>query len=280
MTTLIDRAFVRIAEGLIHMRRIDGGRIDAPPLVMIHLSPGSSRGLEGLMTAIAARGGRTLIAPDTVGNGDSAPPAPSLPDIAYYADTLARLLEAMGLDRVDLYGTHTGARIACEMAVLHPDRLRRVIIDGIIEYAPDAIAEMIEHYAPQIAPDDYGCQFAWAFNFVRDQALHFPWYKRDPAHRLMSYAVPSADELHAKTLEVLKSLRTYHKSYRAAFAYRASERLPLVALPTLFLIGATELPAIRDRASDYAAMVAESRIDIVGPTVEDKAVAIQRFLEA
>jgi hypothetical protein len=48
----------------------------------------------------------------------------------------------------------------------------------------------------------------------------------------------------------------------------------------LFLIGATELPAIRDRASDYAAMVAESRIDIVGPTVEDKAVAIQRFLEA
>lgn len=278
MTVFIDRAFVRIAEGLIHMRRIDGGG-DGLPLLMIHLSPGSSRGLEGLMAAIAARDGRTLIAPDTIGNGDSAPPAREVPDIAYYADTLVRLLDATGMERVDLYGTHTGARTACEMAVLHPDRLGRVIIDGIAEYAPEVIVEMLDRYAPEVEPDDYGRQFVWAFNFVRDQALHFPWYQRDPAHRLMSYAVPSADELHAKTLEVLKSLRTYHKSYRAAFAYRASQRLPHILLPTLFLIGATEIPDIRDRVSDYGAMVPGSRVSIVGPTVSDKAEAILSFLD-
>ena len=43
---------------------------------------------------------------------------------------------------------------------------------------------IIENYAPRIEPDEFGRHFVWAFNFVRDQALHFPWFMRDPEHRL------------------------------------------------------------------------------------------------
>ena len=65
---------------------------------------------------------------------------------------------------------------------------------------------------------------------MRDQALHFPYFLRDPEHRLMSRPVPDADELHMRAVEVLKALRTYHKSYRAAFAYPGRARLAQVSV--------------------------------------------------
>lgn len=276
---MIHRRFVRIAEGLIHVRHIDG-RSDVPPLVLLHASPGSSRGLEGLIEALHAVDGRTVMAPDTCGNGDSAAPIPDQPDTSYFAGTVVRLLDALGFDKVDLYGSHTGARTACEIAATAGDRIGRLVLDGIIEYSAEMRAELADRYAPEMAADDYGRQFTWAFNFVRDQALHFPHYARDPAHRLMTRPVPSADDLHASTIEVLKGLTSYHKSYRAAFAYRATERLPLIAVPTQFLIGGTELPTIVARVADYAALVPDSRVAVVGVTPADKADAIVAFLEA
>ena len=73
---------------------------------------------------------RFALAPDTLGNGDSCAPAAEAPDIAYFADATCRLLEALGLGRVDLYGAHTGARIATEIALTRPDRVRKLVLDG------------------------------------------------------------------------------------------------------------------------------------------------------
>jgi len=39
--------------------------------------------------------------------------------------------------------------------------------------------------------------------------------------------------LHARVVEVLKALGTYHMSYSAAAAYNKRERLPMVSVPTL-----------------------------------------------
>src|SRR5690606_17539135 len=108
----IDRAFVRIEEGLVHYRRLAG---EGHPLMMFHPSPNSSRGLMPVMQALRSAGCRAdMHAIDTLGNGDSAPPRPDLeaPGIEYFADAMARVMDALGLDSVDLYGMHTGARIA------------------------------------------------------------------------------------------------------------------------------------------------------------------------
>ena len=93
---------------------------------------------------------------------------------------------------------------------------------------------IIENYAPRIEPDEFGGHFVWAFNFVRDQALHFPWFMRDPEHRL-SVPVPPAAVLHRSALDVLKALDTYADPYIAAFEYRAYERMPNVEAPVLLL---------------------------------------------
>lgn len=243
----IERAFVTIAEGQMHLRRTVGGDDGRLPLVLLHPSPGSSIGLVPLMEALAAAGAPPLIALDTLGNGDSAAPVPHAPDIAYFADAALRALSAMGIERFHLFGALTGARMACDMAVQAPGRVDRLILEGMGEFDPELQALLLDRYAPEMAPHDYGYQLLWAFNFVRDQATHFPYFLRDPEHRTMTRAVPDADELHMRAVEVLKALRTYHKSYRAAFPYPARARLAQLTVPTSLLAAQGNAAAIADQ---------------------------------
>jgi pimeloyl-ACP methyl ester carboxylesterase len=266
--TQIERAFVDIREGQVHLRRsVGAGPGKAPPLWMVHASPASSVSLVGLMKHLGAS--RSVIAPDTLGNGDSAPAAPAVPDIAYYAESSLRVMDALGIERVDLYGSHTGAHIVTEMAIARPDRFGRMVLDGIAMFTPEQKKDYLANYAPAIEPDAFGTQFHWAWHFVRDQGWFFPYFKRDAAH-LRGLAMPSVEALHNTTLEVLKSVRTYHHAYRAAFAHPDRERLPLVKVPTLVMAdssdplrggldeGATLLPSavkwIHDDRGDAASL--------------------------
>ncbi len=278
MTDPIDRAFVRITEGEVHIRRV-AGTAPGLPLVMLHASPGSSRSLAALMRALHDDGNAPeLIAPDTPGNGDSFAPAPHDPDIAWFVTSLMHLLDKLGLERADLYGAHTGARIACEAAAAHPDRFRSVIFDGIGDYTSSMRALLLRDYAPEMVPDDYGRHLIWAFNFVRDQALHFPYFQRDPEHRLTSRPVPDAEELHAATLDVLKGLTSYHKPYRAAFSYESRKRMSDIAIPAMLLSASNELPSLRAAAENLCAALPAGRITATGASMAEKAAAILSFV--
>ena len=276
---MIERGFVRLDEGQVHLRRQLTSKADGPPLLLFHASPASSYFSQGLMTALAAAGlDREMIAPDTLGNGDSAAPAPEKPDIAYFADSKRRLLDAMGVDRVDLYGSHTGARIACEFAAAYPDRVNRVILDGIIEYDDDMRRLVVENYAPVVMPDDYGRHLIWAFNFVRDQAIYFPYFQRDPAHRLPG-AMPDAGVLHRATLDVLKALDTYSKPYIAAFEYRAYARMPAIESPVLLLRPDTELPVLNAAIETAAGLLRDAHVARIAGGDAAKAQAMTAFLK-
>eukprot|EP00456_Euglypha_rotunda_P017537 TRINITY_DN16032_c0_g1_i1.p3 TRINITY_DN16032_c0_g1~~TRINITY_DN16032_c0_g1_i1.p3 ORF type:complete len:122 (-),score=28.21 TRINITY_DN16032_c0_g1_i1:11-376(-) len=95
----IERGFVRIAEGQMHLRRTVPMDDTRPPLVLLHPSPGSSIQLVPLMEALVAADAPPLIALDTLGNGDSAAPASEAPDIAYFADAALRALDALEIGR-------------------------------------------------------------------------------------------------------------------------------------------------------------------------------------
>ncbi len=275
---MIERAFVTLAEGQMHLRRILGPDTKARPLLLFHASPSSSWGLEGLMQALVAAGRRgTIIAPDTLGNGDSVAPAEEHPDIAYFADSKRRLAEALGYERVDVYGGHTGARIACEFAAAFPHRVGRVILDGIMEYDEAMKRLVVENYAPRIVPDEYGRQLIWAFNFVRDQAHYFPYFMRDAAHRLGG-VVPDPATLHRATLDVLKALDTYSKPYVAAFEYPAWSRLPKVQAPVLLLRPDAELPVLNAAIETAQQKLPGASVARVAPGDAAKAAAIATFL--
>lgn len=233
--TDIRRGFVDTAEGQVHYREAGSG---GTPLVMLHPSPGSAKMLEPLLAALAAK--RRVVAADTLGNGDSAAPRRPDPDLAYFAGGHLQALDALGLERFDLYGSHTGANIAIELAVAHPTRVRRLILDGVSLYTPEERAEMLERYALPVKLDHQGSQIHFLWNFVRDAYLFWPWYKPDAPHA-RRVGLPGADELHEKAVEVFKAARTYHLSYRAAIAYEKEARLPLVKVPTLLACARTDM---------------------------------------
>jgi len=275
----IERAFVRLDEGQVHLRRLPAAAPGHVPVLLLHASPASSWFMQDLMLALRAAGRLgEILAPDTLGNGDSAPPTPAEPDIAYFAGSMDRLCAALGIGAVDVYGTHTGARIACELAAAHPARVRRLVLDGITEYADELRDAVIANYAPVVEPDEYGRHLIWAFNFCRDQALFFPHFMKDAEHRL-AVGMPPPQILHRITLDVLKTLDTYPKPYIAAFRYRPFERMALVTAPTLLLKPETELALLNASVETALGLLPDARAATTAGTAAARAQVMGVFLE-
>ncbi len=246
----IRRRFLDVPFGQMHYRTAGEG----PVLVLFHASPGSSRQLEALIRAFAVT--HQVIAPDTPGNGDSDPLPIASPAIADYAAAMVQFIAALGVERADVYGSHTGSCIAAEVAILAPHQVRRVIHDGAGVFTPEEVAAHLAHYARPFEPDLDGAYLMRAFMFCRDQFLFFPWYARSRKARRDS-GMGSAQALHLWVVEVLKAATTYPLGYRAAFSYPARERLPLVAQPTLCM--AAEDDPLRDGTRAVAATVPGGR---------------------
>lgn len=275
----VERAFVRIDEGQLHLRRLPAAEAGHTPVLLLHASPASSWSLQDLMLALRSAGCLgEIIAPDTLGNGDSPPPALDEPDITYFAGSMDRLCAALGLGKVHVYGTHTGARIACELAAAFPARVARVVLDGITEYQDELREAVIANYAPVVEPDEYGRHLIWAFNFCRDQALFFPHFMKDAEHRL-AVPMPPASILHRVTLDVLKTLDTYPKPYIAAFRYRAFERMPLVEAPVLLLRPETELALLNASVATALDLLPDGRDAVTAGSGAAKAAVIAPFLK-
>lgn len=252
----IRRGFADLPHGQMHYRTAGEGGGD--PILAIHASPGSSRQLQGLILDLATD--TKVMAPDTPGNGDSPRLFDGEPTIQQLAEAELRFMDAMQLDRVKLYGSHTGAAIAAELALLAPDRVSHVVLDGVEFLTGEAQAEILANYAEPFTPDQNGSYLIRLFQFCRDQYLFFPWYKRTRDARRDNGIAPAGD-LHAWVLEVMKGCETYHLNYRAAFKWDGRETLAALTVPTLVvaaendpLFDKSKWMATHSKSQQFAAM--------------------------
>lgn len=226
---------------------------------------------------------RQVFAPDTLGFGDSPGPVQDVPNAEDYAESVVRIMDALSLDACDVYGSHTGAHIACELAIRYPDRVRRLVFDGIGMFSPDDKEDFLANYAPAVEPDEFGQHMTWAWHFVRDQVLHFPYFRRTPDARRTEATMPPPSAIHNVVVEVLKGLTTYHKGYRAAFRHPDRDRLPLITQRTLCAASADD-PLV-DGVDDAAALVPNSEKTVLPSehspeSIAEKAAMVVAFLEA
>ena len=230
------RDYVDTPRGRVHLRLSGPER---RPLIALHSAPGSAAPLRPLLEGLGAS--RRVVAPDFIGNGDSAKPDAPVDIARLAADTVA-VADAMGLDRFDLWGTHTGALIALETAIQAGDRVGRVILEAPPLLPPAFTADLLANYFPELRPDGWGLYLQQAWNMRRDMFLFWPWYRaeRSAARPL---AIPDAEFLHVWTLGLLTSGVTYHRTYRAAFEYDTRARLPLLQRPAMLCAGPSDMLA-------------------------------------
>lgn len=121
-------------EGRLRFRRVETSRGtlsiseagSGPPVILIH-GLGATK-VSFLPTLAALAPSRRAIALDLPGFGDSAKPIRASYDARYFASATIALLDALDLDCVDVVGNSMGGRVALELGLRFPNRVRRLAL--------------------------------------------------------------------------------------------------------------------------------------------------------
>jgi pimeloyl-ACP methyl ester carboxylesterase len=224
----VRRAYRDGCYGQIHVREAGSPTAELTPLLCFHLSPKSGRVYEQFIAEMGQD--RLCLAPDTPGFGASDGPDGE-PEIGDYARCLSDLLDSYGLDGVDLMGYHTGSKIAVELALQQPDRVRHLVLISAPVYPPDELEQMRQMYAAT-PPREDGSHLT---------SLWRPaWRWRGPCQ--------TPQDLNASLADTLCAGPRYWWGHRAAFRYPMEAHLPRVTQPVMVLRPGDDLWAQTERA--------------------------------
>ena len=218
------RGFVELDGLFIHWRAIGQG----PALVLLHESPRSSTSLIPLMKRLS--NDFCCIAIDTPGYGASDPLPEGTKSLADFAGVIRKTIASLGVESFCLYGTHTGAAIALQLAELMPERVTSLLLDGLAIFSEQEQQRFFQHYLISQEPKWDGSHLMTIWSRIRDQAVFFPFYSRTSACRLTS---PNNDlDFMLRTcIGFLEAGNNYDVGYRAAIAYDPRESLLRIDLP-------------------------------------------------
>jgi len=196
------RRFIDGPFGQVHLRiseaEIDNGN---PPLICLHQSPKSSREFLKFMTLASKN--RNVIAIDSPGHGESdLPPSINEATIENYAKSAWAVIDALGYDKIDLFGHHTGVKVATEMAFIRGQNVGKIVMVSALVLTPEEQAEFKAMFQP-IDLDETGTRFndMWAKSIK---------YRG---------AGVSLEDLAASFAENLRAGEAYEWGHKAAFEY-------------------------------------------------------------
>ena len=248
---MIEHRFVTSGARKVMVRRAGSG----PAVLLLHESPRSSAAFVSLIEALADR--FTVIAPDTPGFGGSDPLALHRPQIADYADALRETVDDLDLERVAIFGRHTGAAIAAEFAIRYPARVTGVVLEGCPAFTPEEMEELVANYLPPFRPDWSGSHVAWLWSRIRDQFTFFPWYRQGPASQL-AMDMPRPSVLNRIAQDFLLAGDGYRVAYEAAFRYDGAAAAQALRVPAHHI--ATETDVLLPHLDRLHGLPAEAQI--------------------
>lgn len=191
------------------------------PLVFVHGLAYDRRGW-GPLPRLLVEDFRVVLV-DNRGVGDSdAPPGPY--SVSEMAEDVVAVLDAAGIDRANVFGVSLGGFIAQELALAHPERVRKLVLCSTSPGGADAFP------MPARGVDA----------FMRYQTM-----EREPGLRLMAenslgdHGVRERpeliEEIYRYRLERAPTVEAWQAQFEASRRHDACERLAAIAAPTLVI---------------------------------------------
>ena len=206
---------VSYAHGSVRVRcRLEGaGR----PVLVVHEAGGACETVAGLAEELGQQ--RSVITLDLPGHGET----DALPEGSGFLDAccaaMAAVLDVLGADVIDACGLEEGALVLAEFARRHPRRIHALHMSGMWECPADEVAELAEHFAPDIQPQWHGGHLLEYWHVARNRTLFRPWYEQTDAAALTGDPHTDADEIHARALALMKSIAVLPRAAQELFVY-------------------------------------------------------------
>ena len=203
---------------------------EGPPIMLFHASPMSSASLRPLIDQLSKR--FTVIAPDTPGYGFSESPNEQPSDIIEYVNVFEAFRQELGIEKMALYGTATGAQIAIRYGLTYPSVIEQIFLDNTAHFTLEEKTDIFEHYFPDLTPTRDGGHLSVVWEITDNLFRYFPWCFQREQFKL-SPPVPPPSVLHMVALEYLKAGAQYDWAYRAAFLHEDRKYIADLTVPTL-----------------------------------------------
>ena len=216
------KAYIDLDWGQIHLLQATPSLVTEPTLVCFPPNPFSGNYYRQLMAPLAID--RRVVALDYPGLGQSNPSATwrtvgDLAEIMIDAIESARFTDEQH-QSIDVFGYHTGAMVAAEVAIRRPDLVRRVILIGVPYFADPAEndAELQNVMQDRPLPTELAAlESSWRFTMT----------DRHPDVVL--------ERAYDNFLESAAAWRARAPIYRALHGYAAADRAVLITQPALVL---------------------------------------------
>jgi len=219
----MQKAFADIPEGQVFYRTDGSGE----PVLLLHMSPSSSEEYLEVIPYLASN--FRVIAMDTPGYGLSDDP-PRDYKIADYARSVISFLDALGLDKVNIVGHHTGGTIAAELGAAYPERVDKLVLSGCPTMNTDEWQAFLKQinapagFASRLEiPDDDG-------TFLQEY-----WQRTKSGNPQLS----PRELLHGVCSRIMTYTRP-HNAIIAVINYDVLARMPLIKSPTLITAGSKD----------------------------------------
>lgn len=215
MARSIEKRYINTTTGQIHLR-LTGDRTK-PPLILLHQTASSSAMFELLMEHLCDS--FWCIAPDMAGFGSSDQPICVSPSIQFHAAIFWQICDQLKVYQCHLFGHHTGASVAVQMAHDRPHSVRGLGLSGPPLLSDQQIEALRAGLLP-IKTDDGGAFLLDSWRRLR---------KKEPRATL---------ELTLReTLLTLIAAENYPAAYHAVFNHPFESQLKLISCPTVLMAG-------------------------------------------
>jgi pimeloyl-ACP methyl ester carboxylesterase len=212
----------------------EAGPQDAPVVLLLHGFPSSSHMFRDLIPQLATR--YRVIAPDYPGFGASS--APAVEAFAYtfagLADLLDRFAVAVGATSYVLFMQDYGGPIGFRLAVLHPERVRGLVIQNAVAsvdgWNPDVVAQIAPYWADRTPQTEVAVRALLKPETTRFQYTHGATRldRLSPDAWIHDQAGLDRPGNDAVQLELLYDYRDNVAQYQAWKTYLETHRTPML----------------------------------------------------